>query len=79
MKIKYVEKWDYCCKTMQDHIKMSHIVFHSGVLLFNRHLSSGDSFEELINYCPFCGEKVEIDCDIRNDNFLLNNTKQKGE
>ncbi len=61
MKIKYVNNIGFCCVKMKDNMQMARILCYDGKLIFNRHLPSGDILEEEILYCPFCGQKVEID------------------
>lgn len=69
MRIKYVYKVNYCCTKMKDHIQMAHIRHFENTLHFGCHLQSGDSFEEVIKFCPFCGEEVEVDCEIEDEVF----------
>ena len=61
MKIKYVNNIDFCCERMKDNMQMARMLCIEGKLMFNRHLTSGDSLEEELKYCPFCGKKIEID------------------
>ena len=57
MKIKYINEVDYCCNKMKETLnKDCNIGYLSdeGVCIIN------PTYKLYINFCPFCGEKIEF-------------------
>lgn len=63
MKIKYIIKITFCCRKMEEAMNFHHIIScDKDEVKFNLSLRNPNFpfIESRINYCPFCGEKVEM-------------------
>jgi len=65
MKIKYVEEIEFCCKDMRalmksDPVYKPLVEYNKGSVKFNIDLLDGGSIKGAFQYCPFCGEKIEL-------------------
>ena len=58
MKIKYINEVTYCCDRMENYMEKTSYIYVSDSKVFldiNFYAN-----KVLIDYCPFCGEKIEF-------------------